>query len=170
MVPAESCCSEQVSLKLVCPSRTGCKMSTAGVSTVTLQWRVFLGKPYKPSLCLHSSACPQRVPCAGWVLQRFQPQRVLVKWFFFFFFAIDTWGRNTAGHDVQHILLIFQQALMQERQMREIPKGITGEEAPQDESGRWLRKGGWNGDIYQRFRERRGKNIKISELQGGKLQ
>lgn len=61
--------------------------------------------------------------------------------FFFFLFAIDTWGRSTAGHDVQHILLVFQQDVMQERQLREIPKGITGKEAPQLQKQKVAQKG-----------------------------
>lgn len=60
---------------------------------------------------------------------------------FFFFFAIDTWGRSTAGHHVQHVLLVFQQDLMQERQLREIPKGITGKEAPQARKQKVAQKG-----------------------------
>lgn len=170
MVAPGSCCSGQVSLKLLCPSRGGWKMSTAGgVSTVTLQWRVFLGKPYKPWLCFHSSTCPQHVPCVGECCRDSNRRRCW--WSDFFFFAIDTWGRSTAGHDVQHILLVFQQDVMQERQLREIPKGITGKEAPQLQKQKVAQKGWlkwWHLSEVQR--ERKSKIIKVSELQGGKLQ
>lgn len=105
-------------------------MSTVGgVSSVTLQGRVFLGKPYNPH-CAFTQVLPS-VCALCWVSAAEIPttkgaaEVILV-------FAIGSWGRSAAGHDVQHILLIFQQVLMQERQLREIPKGIAGKEAPQD--------------------------------------